>query len=448
MMNKKEVFIIDLENIFNKTFTEYFEFLEIPSISIEQKGMEQSIDWLKKRFEKLEAEQIKVMNDFGDAPVIMAKFDGNSDKTILIYNHYDVQPIDNIDKWKTEPFKPTIINEKLFCRGSSDCKGEIIARLMLIDYFQSKDGLPCNIIFFIEGEEEIGSPNLQNYLDKYHLEMSADVCLWECGWKNEKEQVEINCGVKGMLSFDLEVQTAKQTIHSAYAGIVESPAWQLIKCLSSLKNEYNEVTIPGFYDDVIPLSNTLKNAIQNLEFDEKSFKDIYGITENLIGSEHQLTLVNEPTFNISNIQVGNRLSSNSIPSIASARIDCRFVPNQTPEKILELLKKHFKNNHFENINISNVNYESAYRSDITSPYIKKLVESAKNIYGVDQYQLIPNFSGGGPMSIFGELLDIPIVSIGCSYSGSNVHSINENIRLNDLKQNIKCLRDWMLNISK
>ncbi|MEG0256303.1 M20/M25/M40 family metallo-hydrolase [Vagococcus sp.] len=439
---------MNLEDTINTTFIEYFEFLEIPSISTEQKGIEESIDWLKKRFEKLGAEQIKIIDDFSVAPVIMAKFNGNSDKTILIYNHYDVQPIDDIDKWETEPFKATIINEKLFCRGSSDCKGEIIARLMLIDYFQNNGGLPCNIIFFIEGEEEIGSPNLQKYLDKYHLEMSADVCLWECGWKNEKEQIEISCGVKGILSFDLEVQTAKQTIHSAYAGIVENPGWQLVKCLSSLKNEHNKITIKGFYDDIIPLNNTLINAIQNLEFDEESFKNIYGITEELIGSEHQLILVNEPTFNISNIQVGDRLSSNSIPSIASAKIDCRFVPNQTPEKLLNLLKQHIKNNNFENIKIRNVHYESAYRSDITNSYIKKLVESTKKIYGVDQCRLIPNLSGGGPMSVFGELLDIPIVSIGCSYSGSNVHSDNENIRLNDLKQNINCLRDWMLKISK
>lgn len=417
--------------------------MKIPSSSIEKKGIQESVDWLTAEFEKMNAQTIESWTDFGDFPVVMAKFEGNTNKTLLIYNHYDVQPEGDLALWDTDPFEPTIKDQRLYCRGACDCKGEIIARLMMVDYFQKNGGLPCNLIFVIEGEEEIGSPNLKKYIEKYQDRLRADVCLWECGWKNEKEQLEINCGVKGILSFDLEIQTASQAIHSSYAGVVQNAGWRLVQCLSSLKNDENKVTVQGFYDDIEPLTEYLSEAVDKLDFDDEKFKRALGLKRDLIGEHYQATLINEPTFNVSQIQVGDKSSNNSIPAKASAKIDCRFVPKQDPNYIIELIEHHLKKYHFEDVLIKNVYSEEAYRSDLSNPYLKQLIASVEKIYGDQNYQLIPNFAGGGPMAIFGNLLDIPIVAIGSSYSGSNVHSPNENIRLRDLEQNVHCLIDWL-----
>lgn len=431
-----------MNNFEEEIMTKYADFLKIQSVSVEKRGIVESLDWLENKFEECDAKEIIIGTEFKSSPIIIGKFEGKSDKTILIYNHYDVQPIDNIELWETSPFEPTIKNGKLYCRGASDCKGEIISRLMVIDYFQKNGGLPCNVVYFIEGEEEIGSPNLKKYIEIYQNDLKSDVCLWECGWKNEKEQLEISCGVKGILSFDLEVSTAKKAIHSAYAGIIPNSAWQLIQCLASMKDNQNQVLINGFYDDVLSMSFSLSQAIDELDFDSSSFKSINGIFDELLGSTYQLTLVNEPTFNISQIHSGEVLSNNSIPPKATAKIDCRFVPNQTPDKILNLVEQHLEDNNFKHIKITNISSESAYRSDLSNPFIRELIESVKQVYGEGDYQLIPNFSGGGPMSLFGTILKVPIFSIGCSYSGSNVHSINENIRLSDFEQNFFCLKNW------
>lgn len=425
------------------TLSNYTEFLKIPSVSIEKTGIQESITWLKEKFLNLQAHTVQVWDDFGDFPVVMAKFKGNSDKTLLIYNHYDVQPIGSLDDWNTDPFHPTIENEILYCRGASDCKGEILARLMMIEYFQNNGGLPCNIIFLVEGEEEIGSPNLKKYIEKYQDELQSDICLWECGWKNENEQIEINCGVKGILSFDLEVETAAQPIHSSLAGIIQNAGWRLTQCLASLKSDETQVNIEGFYDDVEPLDDYLKEIIHQLDFDTDKVKETFSLKGDLIGTDYQIALISEPTFNVSQIQVGTASSNNSIPAKASAKIDCRFVPNQDPEKIIKQLEQHLIENGYEDVIIKNVHHEAAYRSDLSSPYVTELMTSVKNVYGEGNYQLIPNFAGGGPMSIFGNTLDVPIVAIGSSYFGSNVHSPNENIRLKDLEQNVHCLIEWV-----
>lgn len=430
-------------NITPEKLSQYTDFLKIPSISIENKGAQESVSWLKEEFNRLNAHTVEIWDDYGDFPVVMASFTGHTDKTLLIYNHYDVQPIGDLNTWETKPFHPTFKNQHLYCRGASDCKGEIIARLMMIEHFQNNGGLPCNIIFLVEGEEEIGSPHLKNYIEKYQEELKSDICLWECGWKNEKEQIEINCGVKGILSFDLEVETAKQPAHSSLAGLIPNAGWYLTQALSSLKSSDDRVMIEEFYDDVEPLNDYLKDSIEQLDFDPEKFKETFGLKGDLLSEEHQTTLVSEPTFNVSQIQVGGPSSNNSIPSKAAAKIDCRFVPNQNPEKIIELIEQHLKENGFEDMRIKNVHYEAAYRSDLSSPYVTQLMSSVNRVYGEGNYQLIPNFAGGGPMSIFGETLDVPIVAIGSSYFASNVHSPNENIRLKDLEQNVHCLIDWV-----
>lgn len=432
-------------NDIQSVFSEYNEFLEIPGITIENTGLNESVEWLKMKFEEMNASEIKLSNEFGSAPVIIGKFSGNSSKTLLIYNHYDVQPVGNIDDWDSEPFIPTFRENKIFARGISDCKGEIIARLISIDYLQRNGGLPCNVIFLVEGEEEIGSPNLAKYLNKYKDEIQADVCLWECGWKNEDEQEEICCGVKGILSFDLEIKTAKQPIHSSYANLLPNAAVRLSNALSKLIDAEGKVIIPNFYSS-IDTDEMTKETLSKLSVNYTQMKNNFGVSDKWQVSDIVNKLFNEPTFNISQIQAGQLDSLNSIPNKASAKVDCRFLPSQDPMELLKLIRFTLNENGFSDVEVVHSHYEDAYRSDLNSHYIQSLVDCASHIYGFKNVKLVPNFAGGGPMSLLGNLLDIPIVSIGVSYSRSNVHSPNENIRLKDLEQNIECLIEWFSSI--
>lgn len=428
--------------VIEEELKKYEEFFKIPSVSIEKTGTLEAVEWLTNQFKKMNAQSIDVWDDFGEFPVVIGRFEGMSDRTILIYNHYDVQTIGDLKAWETDPFMPVIKEEKLYCRGSSDCKGEIIARLMVIDKLQKEGELPCNIIFLIEGEEEIGSPNLSNYIKKYSKELQADVCLWECGWKNEKEQVEISCGVKGLLSFELEVTTASSPIHSSYANIFPNAMHRLSNGISLLINENNEILVPDFYDDILTLTLAEKEVFSKLSVDFEKMKYEFGIDKKWNCSKIIDRLYNQPTLNVSHIDLGDKFAYNSIPNQATAKIDCRFLPGQNPEKLLELIKKRLAQHGLSDIKIKNVNYEDAYRSNIEDENVTSLLSCAKKIYGTDKVKLIPNFAGGGPMSLFGNILKIPIVSLGVSYMGSNVHSPNEHIRLNDLSDNIACLTDW------
>lgn len=236
--------------------------------------------------------------------------------------------------------------------------------MIAIDYLQKNGGLPCNIIFIIEGEEEIGSPNLSKYLKKHQDKIKADVCLWECGWKNEDERLEICCGVKGILSFDLEIKTAAQSIHSSYANIVPNAANRLAHALSLLTNAENQIIIPNFNQDILPLDEMTIEAFKRLSINYAKMKANFGIDQKWHMSARVDKLYNQPTLNISQIQAGSAYSNNSIPNTATAKIDCRFLPGQKPEKLLKITRTYLDEKGYSDVNIINPKSEESYRSNL------------------------------------------------------------------------------------
>ena len=226
--------------------------VEFKSVSAKKSELPETAAWIADTFRDLGAQEVEKWTDFGeDNPVVFASFKGqNQDKTILFYNHYDVQPAEPFDEWKTEPFKVTEKDGFFYGRGISDDKGELMYRLTLLKYYKEHGGLPVNVKFFVEGEEEVGSLRTPKYAEKHSEQLSCDACVWEGGGYNNMDHYQVVGGLRGIISFDVEVTTADVDMHSSLASYAESAPWRLVKGLSSLRDTNGHILIYGFYDTV------------------------------------------------------------------------------------------------------------------------------------------------------------------------------------------------------
>ena len=174
----------EVKNYMIKHLPDYYDYLRIPGISAQGKGIDETVKWLTDKFTELGAIEVKQWHELGGNPVLYAEFAGNSEQTVLFYNHYDVQPPDPLDEWESDPFEPTERNGKIYARGVADDKGELISRMIVLQYFAEHGGLPVNMKFIIEGQEEVGSPTIQDYVHAHRAELTADACIWEGGGKD------------------------------------------------------------------------------------------------------------------------------------------------------------------------------------------------------------------------------------------------------------------------
>ncbi|KRL99071.1 M20/M25/M40 family metallo-hydrolase [Liquorilactobacillus satsumensis] len=413
-----------------------FDYLKIPSISAQNKGIDKTVAWIVDKFKILGAAKVEKWNENDGNPVIFAEFNGKSEQTVLFYNHYDVQPPDPLDEWLTEPFEPTIKDGKIFARGICDDKGELLSRLSLIDYFNQNGGLPVNIKFLIEGEEEIGSPRVEKYVCSHAEQLSADYCIWEGGGKDEHDNFQITCGLKGIVSFEMKVATAKKDLHSSLATFADNAAWRLVEALNSLRDKDGQVLVDGFYDDIVLLDENTKQAISELDFDKDKLEKNYGLLRPISDRGSADSLVNGNTITINGLTSGYEGdgSKTIIPSRASAKLDCRLVPDQDPQKIAQLIQKQLVVNGFSDVKVDLGHGEYAFRTPLNDSFVKLCKKIGDEVYGVDNCLILPNMPGSGPAQQFNSELKVPIVMVGIHYAGSGPHSPNENIRLEDYKE--------------
>lgn len=421
------------------------KYLRYPTISAQNTAIPETVEFVVGMVHEAGGEA-EVLHDLGGNPVIYAFFPAgsNSDatKTLLFYNHYDVQPPEPLEEWNSEPFEPEIRDGKLFARGVSDNKGDLVARLTAIKVLQKVNGgLPCNIKFLIEGEEEIGSPNLGPYLEKYRGKFQADACIWEFGGKDEQERISMVAGLKGMAYLELTCVGADIDIHSAVGAYVDNAAWRLVQALATMKNADNEILVEGFFDGIEEPSKAVLEAVHALPFDEGAVGNLYGLKRPLItkakGEDPREAMVLHPTMTICGIASGytGEGSKTVLPKRAMAKIDCRLVPGQDPDHILACVQKHLEKHGFDDITVSSLNGQKAYRSDFNHPFIKHVMDTATEVYGKEAI-LAPNAAGTGPMYDFGVQLKLPIVSTGVGWIGSKAHAPNESIRLKDFEEGI------------
>jgi acetylornithine deacetylase/succinyl-diaminopimelate desuccinylase-like protein len=390
------------------------------------------------------------------APVVFGEVKSKSNpsgKTILFYNHYDVQPVDPVDKWDEDPFSGKIEGNMIFGRGSSDDKGEIITRLKAVEFFLKKTGdVPCNIKFLIEGEEEIGSPNLDKYLLKYCEKFKCDFVFWESGYIDDKGRAIISLGQKGILNVELKVKGPLRDVHSSLAVLIENPAWKLVQALSTLVNKDGKILIDGWFDDMQKLTDREVKQITKEFFDSDSFKKEYGISKfvnDASGYNVKKSLAVDPTCNISGLFSGyvNDGVKTIIPSIATAKIDFRLVPNMNPKIQFNKLISCLRSNGYseDELEISFISGEPGYRTSLDNEYVDSVVNAANKVFN----GVILNISspGTGPMYSFKNLLNVDSICIGSTILLNKMHSPNEFTNIDLLNKATKCFIEIISNMS-
>jgi acetylornithine deacetylase/succinyl-diaminopimelate desuccinylase-like protein len=370
------------------------------------------------------------------APVVYAERQGKSDRTLLFYNHYDVQPPEPLELWESPPFEPTLRDGMLFARGVSDDKGHITSRLFAIDALLAETGeLPCNIKFVIEGEEEVSSVNLHHFIRDNVEKLAADACIWEFGGVNHDEVPMQYLGLRGICYVELSVQTAIIDAHSGIGGsIFPNAAWRLVWALNSLKGPDEHIRIPGHYDDIIPPTTRDRELMAQLSPVVAEYTTRYGVSSFLKGTTDEVELkmqeVFEPTCTICGLTSGYQGpgSKTVLPALASAKVDFRLVPGQTPEKVLENLRRHLDAEGFEDVQIKFLGGEPAARTDPDHPFVRLVVDAAADVYE-HPMQLVPMIGGSGPNYPFIHDLNLPVATAGVGYPGSQAHAPNENVRI-------------------
>ncbi len=367
---------------------------------------------------------------------MIAERKGRTDKTLLIYNHYDVQPAEPFDLWTSPPFEPEERDGKVYGRGISDDKGHFTSRLFAIDAILSEfDELPCNIKFILEGEEEIGSVHLPDFVKEHQDLLQADACIWEFGGVDHRDKPMQYLGLRGICYVELSITTAKQDVHSGLGGsIFPNAAWRLIWALNTLKDQNEHIKLPGFYDPVIPPSEQDIKMLAALPPESSVLKTRYGIQgflkEYQNETEFQVAAVFEPTCTICGLTSGYQGpgSKTVLPARASAKVDFRLVPDQTPSQVLEQLRTHLDREGFPDVEIEFLGGGPAARTDPNDPFVKLVVETSTDAFG-SQMELVPMVGGSGPNHAFVTILKLPVVTTGIGYPGGNAHAPDENIRI-------------------
>lgn len=437
----------EIKRISDKNMDLFYDYLRLESVSAQGRQINQTAKAVQALIENIGGES-EVLELKGAHPVVYGFFEagqaGDSDKTLLFYDHYDVQPEDPLDEWNTEPFEPTIKDGILYARGVSDNKANFMARINAIEaYKNTEEGLPVNVKFFVEGEEEIGSPHVNDYLKAYSNLFAADVCIWESGSKDSKERLGISAGIKGIAYYEARVTSADIDMHSSLAAIADNSAWRLVQALASMRNAKNEITVDGFYDMMTAPTELEKNVLAEMPFDPNASKQTYGLKHPLITDQlpysPEEALVFYPTLTISGLLSGytGPGAKTILPRQAMAKIDVRLVPGYEPDKVTELLRQHLDKHGFEDVELNLITSVMPFRTNLEDPFVKTVIDSAKQVYGEDKVVLEPNSAGTGPMYGFGKYLNVPILGSGTEWEKSGAHAPNENIRLADFYQGVK-----------
>jgi acetylornithine deacetylase/succinyl-diaminopimelate desuccinylase-like protein len=422
------------------TITRLQAFCRQPSIAAQGVGMEEMADLVRRTLEGAGA-QVRLLPTAG-YPVVVGRFAGTGPKTLMFYNHYDVQPPEPLEAWDSPPFAAEIRDGHLYARGVADNKGNLVARIAAVEAWLAARGkLPLNVLFVVEGEEEIGSTNLGTFAAEHIEEIRADGCIWESGSKDSRERLTIALGAKGVLAVDLWVRGLGHDLHSSNAAIVESPTWRLLWALASLKGPDEHIRIPGFYDDVRPPDDRDRALLAAWDHDEAGQLAEFGTDHYLLGLTGEALKEKwlfQPTCNVCGFHAG--YGGPGIKTVlaaeAMAKLDFRMVPDQDPHDILAKLRAHLDAQGFGDAEIVLQGAEPPARTDPDDPLVAAVVATARETYPVAPV-VTPIMAGTGPMYELCQRWGIPATGSGIGWIGARAHSPNENVRLADLRQGIE-----------
>jgi acetylornithine deacetylase/succinyl-diaminopimelate desuccinylase-like protein len=418
----------------DRFLNELLELLRIPSISAksENKGdMVACAEAVKQRLLEASADTVTIYPTAGHPIVYGEKMIDPSKPTVLVYGHYDVQPVDPLNLWHSDPFDPTIKDGKIFARGACDDKGQFYMHVKALETMVKTNSLTTNIKFCIEGEEEVGSPNLGTFVKENKELLKADVVLISDTAMISMQNPSIDIGVRGLSYIEVEVTGPNRDLHSGvYGGAVANPITMLAKMIASCHDENNHITIPGFYNDVVEATPEERKLMAAAPYDEKEYSTDLGV-DKLWGEKGFTT--NErtgirPTLELNGIWGGytGEGAKTVLPSKAFAKISARLVPNQSSEKITEKLLNYFKSIAPAGVSVKAFEHHGGepYMTPVDSKAYKAAAAAIKDTFGKDAIPV----RGGGSIPIcalFEKELGIKIVFMGFGLDSDNLHSPNE-----------------------
>ena len=406
-----------------------------PSISARNEGVLECTELVIQILER-HGLQVQKFESPGN-PIIVGRAAGRSERTLLFYNHYDVQPPEPLELWTTPPFEPTVRDGALYARGAMDDKGQFIARLAALDSVRHVHGgtLPCNVTFVVEGQEEVGSPHIAQFVRDHTELLKCNAAIWEEGGVDPKGYPTTLLGCRGLLYVELAAETLKMDAHSGGAHHLPNAAWRLMQALMSLKGSDGKIAISGFYDRAHPPSAqdvVLLDALPNVE---AWVRETFGVKEfvgGLSGNDFKRAVFN-PTCNIAGLTAGHQGEGlkTVIPARATAKVDFRLVPDQDPDDIFAKLRAHLDREGFTDVNVTRLGAMWPYKASVEDPFLVLAARSAEAVYG-RPYRIEPLSGGSSPIYAFAAPLgNIPVISAGAGNSNNRPHSPDEYVRLID-----------------
>ena len=438
-----------LQENHSRFLAELEAFLRIPSISTtpeHQEDIARAANWVADNLRAIGAQQVAVYPTAGH-PVVYGKLPAARENapTVLIYGHYDVQPAEPLELWESPAFEPAVREERLYARGATDMKGQVMASLKAVEA-AAQAGLPVNVKFIIEGEEEIGSPDLATFIAEHKDLLAADVCLNPDAGMLGPDWPTITYGLRGLAYFELRVYGPAHDLHSGiYGGVVHNPAQALAELIAGMHDEHGRITLPGFYDKVRPLTDEERQALAQLPFDPTAFYlEQTGVPQ--LWGEPEYTPVERtgarPTLEINGLYSGfiEKGAKTVIPSYAMAKISCRLVPDQDPDEVAEQLKAYLKAHAPATIRweLDVMAGGPASLTDIHTPAVQALAAALEATWGRQPFYR----REGGSIPVVAqmeEILGLESVLTGFGLPDGNLHAPNENLHLPTWQKGMEAL---------
>jgi acetylornithine deacetylase/succinyl-diaminopimelate desuccinylase-like protein len=423
------------------------ELCSFPSISNHGKdAVEPARDWIADRLSRF-TDRVETL-DAGGMPALYAEVPGGGRRKLLLYQHYDVQPVDPIDLWDSPPFEPVEKDGRIIARGVADDKADVMARIHALETLKSLGEVPVTLRFLVEGEEEIGSKTFEKIAHDHAGKLAADGCLWESGASfDDAGRPTIQFGCRGLLYVQLRVKMLDFDQHSGFASIYPSAAMYMIGALASLRDQEMNIRIDGFYEKVVKPTEGDRRMMAKIDPEVDKRRKLIGF-DRLVRDPRPEQVIEQmlftPTCNVAGVTTGYQGpgSKTVLPAEATAKLDFRLIPNQDPADVLSQLRKHLDSNGFEKVEILWSDGEKPARSDPDSAVGKTMIDCVRELHG--EPILWPFMPATGPMHPVVADLGIPtVLPVGVGRPDNRIHAPNENIRAADYVNAVRLMcRVW------
>ncbi len=430
--------VIDFINVNRERYLDELKaFLAIPSISAlpqHAADVRRCADWCAEEMRRIGMQNVRLVDTPGN-PVVYGDWLGAPGApTILFYGHYDVQPVDPLDLWQSPPFEATVRDGEIYARGSADDKGQVFMHFKAIEAHLKQNGtLPVNMKIILEGEEEVGSVNLDNFIRDHRSELGADVVVISDSPMFARGVPSICYGLRGLVYFQIDLRGSSTDLHSgSFGGAVVNPAFALSQMLAQMKDRSGRIKIPGFYDDVVALQEEERKAWASLPFNEKGYRKDFGIPK-VFGETGYTTLERtwaRPTFEINGLLSGftGEGAKTVLPAVAMAKVSMRLVPNQTPDKIAELFEVYLRDIAPKTValTVTRMHGGKPWMTSYDNPYVQAAGRAIERGFG--RKPVFTREGGSIPVvSTFQEELGLPSVLFGVGLPDENAHAPNEKL---------------------